>query len=447
MVIASWCFGGNVRWAETLIIALGLGGLVITSLEFWRRRSGEGSLKPFHWLWPLAGLALLVAFGSLQPSLRPESIEGATVYVPGAVNPSLPSSARPDLAWRAFGWFVAVFIPAFNLVIAVRSRRALRGLWWTIFINAVALAIFGSLQKLAHATGLFFGATPSPNTRFFASFIYQNHWGAFAVLSLTIGLALVSRGADEGRHRDFFHSPAFLALIGALIIAASTPLSASRSCTVMSVLVLAVGALHAVKQRSEARARGRSALAIGFAAALACVAAVWLAKPFIQERLADTQEQLSRMRASGSIGARAQLYTDTWRMAEDRLLFGWGWASYPAIFERYNRQVSTDRLPVYYEDAHSDWLQSVAEVGLVGTTLRGLLLILPLVGLVQSGVSPRSLSAFTAYPLFGCVLILLYAAVEFPFGNVAVTLLFWMTFFSALRLAQLDARENRSASA
>ena len=72
------------------------------------------------------------------------------------------------------------------------------------------------------------------------------------------------------------------------------------------------------------------------------------------------------------------LYHDTWRMARERLLFGWGMGSYPVVFALYNSQESkVDRLPVIYHDAHSDWLQSVAELGLAGTALIGAAVALP----------------------------------------------------------------------
>ena len=52
--------------------------------------------------------------------------------------------------------------------------------------------------------------------------------------------------------------------------------------------------------------------------------------------------------------------------------------SYPVVFALYNSQESKlDHLPVIYHDAHSDWLQSVAELGLVGTALIGAAAALP----------------------------------------------------------------------
>lgn len=438
VVMASWCFGGNISWAQTALILSGAPGLLITFLEFKRRRDTGGSLVPFLWLWPLVVFAVLVSASTLQPSLRPQVIEGATVLVPREVNSVLPSSAQPTQSCRALALFGALFIPSFNLAAAVRSRRVLRTLLWAVAINTVVLAIFGSLQKLLHAQGLFFGAVHSPNDRFFASFIYQNHWGAFALLSLTLTCGLLFTPTRGSRFRSFIQSPAFFGVVGALFIAASIPLSASRSCSLLAAMVSVVALVHVFRVLSREQVSGGIRGVLIMSVLLGGFAAFQLARPVMQKRLEDTRAQLHQMRESGSLGAREKLYHDTWEMAKDRLIFGWGLASYPMIFSQYNRQVSVDGLPVYYEDAHSDWLQSVAETGVVGTLCRALLLFLPLWSIRRAG----PISPVTMYPLGGCVLVFLYAAIEFPFGNPAVVLLFWLLWFSSIRLAQLEARER-----
>ena len=94
-----------------------------------------------------------------------------------------------------------------------------------------------------------------------------------------------------------------------------------------------------------------------------------------------------------------------------------------------------------YVEAHFDWLQSVAETGFVGTILLMLMALLPL-----STVRWRDLRhSLVAYPLAGCALIALYAWIEFPFGNGAVFIAFWLSFFSAIRYAQLSAQAENPA--
>jgi O-antigen ligase len=144
------------------------------------------------------------------------------------------------------------------------------------------------------------------------------------------------------------------------------------------------------------------------------------------------------MQSEGGLGSRAVLYRDTWHMAHDKLWFGWGFDSYATVFRLYNTQTSVDRLPVFYAQAHSDWLQSLAETGLTGTALIGLLGALPLLTLRRQHFR----NPLVLYPLLGCALVLLYAWIEFPFECPAVAAAFWINLFAAVRYARLSTAGN-----
>ena len=158
-----------------------------------------------------------------------------------------------------------------------------------------------------------------------------------------------------------------------------------------------------------------------------------LGRPVIETRVNKTREQIEEIRLRGNLGGRAQLYADTWRMAREKIWFGWGLGSYGTVFQIYNQQVSVEGWEPFYAQAHSDWLQALAEVGLVGTVLIVLMGIVPLMSLWPLG-PPR---AVPGYLLAGCGLLALYALVEFPFANPAVMESFWLCFFTALRYHKL----------
>jgi len=111
------------------------------------------------------------------------------------------------------------------------------------------------------------------------------------------------------------------------------------------------------------------------------------------------------------------------------------------VFWFYNTQEPNpqDHLPVFYHDAHSDWLQSLAEHGLVGSALLALCALVPLSAVPRTDLR----SPIVRYLFAGCGLLLLYAWIEFPFGNVAVVLSWWFCFFIAVRYAQLGSKFHR----
>ncbi len=444
LIGTTWAFGGAAEWVRPILAWWGSLGLLLTltavqDRDAWR----DGWMKPLVWLGPLAAFNALVLLGCLNPSLRELKYDVDSILVRIDATTYLPSSARPSLALNALWLFDAIWISCFNLALVIRQRRALRGFLFLATLNALALAVFGTVQKMAHAKGLYFDAVPSPQVAFFSTFVYHNHWGPFIVLSLAACLGLVWHYARRADSRGFFHTPAFSGLIALFFIAATVPLSTSRSCTVLVGLLLGAALLHGLARLLQKRRRSREGLGLplmGAAVALAVGAAgVWfIAQESITLRLTKTHEQITEIRARGDTGSRGELYRNTWQMAKDRPWFGWGMASYPHIFTLYNtRQPGPDRLPVFYRDAHSDWLQSFAEHGFVGTGCLALCALVPLFKLRRRHLA----SPVPTYLLAGCALILLYAWVEFPFGNVAVVLTWWICFFCAIHYARLYDRE------
>ncbi len=438
-VFGTWAFGSGTDWARTALAVGGGLGPVLLLLHL-RSRRAASRFRPLVWLWPLALLNLVTVVACFSPSFRSISFDGEPMLVMVAPPAWLPTSARPADALFELGLFNALYLSAFNLLVVIRRRRALRGLLLFLCANALLLAIFGTVQKLTRSTGLFFGAVPTPHDFFFSTFVYHNHWGSFALLMIAATLGLIWHFARQRHDRDSLHSPVFTWVLVALALAAAVPLSGSRATSMLLAVLAGASLLHLVVRIVRRRHRDDESvarpLAALFVAALLAAGAVWfIAGSSIEARFAKTREQVGVMRAEGTIGARAVLYRDTWSMAKDRLWFGWGTASYPHVFQLYTTiRPNSDRLPIYYADAHSDWLQAVAEHGIVGTALLVLCALVPLAG-------PGWRNFRTPIPrhlLAGCASVLVYAVVEFPFGNAVVVLSWWLCLFAAARLARLE---------
>src|SRR5208282_4917330 len=81
--------------------------------------------------------------------------------------------------------------------------------------------------------GIFFGAVESPQDYFFASFVYDNHWGSYVVLMACACVGLILRYAHGRRGEGFFRGPSLVGLVALVILGLSVPLSGSRACTVL----------------------------------------------------------------------------------------------------------------------------------------------------------------------------------------------------------------------
>jgi O-antigen ligase len=440
----SWSFGGQIAWARDALLAWGTLGMILFFLVRAHASPQEDRrvVAPVTLLWPLVLFDLLVLASCLNPSTRPATLAGEQVLLHVAPAwPWLPSSAQPGLSFRELWQFNAIILSAFNVFQGLLRRSMVRRLLVVIVANGLALAVFGTFQKLQNAEGIWFGLVKSPNPFFFATFVYHNHWGAFTMLNIAAGLGLLFHAWRRGGHRDFWHSPVLMGGVGLLFLAAAVPLSGSRSSTALAALILLGALVHVlVRLLRQRRERHESAMlpvsGIVLAALIATTGIVLLARDVITHRARDSVRQLDEIQSEVSLNARLRLYGDTWRMASERPVFGWGLESYGHVFMVYNSAPTPLRggWKPYYEEAHNDWLQALAEVGFAGTALIGLLVLLPLRGLRWS----RLESHIPRYLLLGCGVLLLYAWVEFPFANPSVMTGFWVSLYAAARYARLD---------
>ncbi len=452
-VFTAWAFGGQAPWVRDALRLAGSAGIALwfVTAGLLIRRHGGNVWAAVRWLWPLLVYDVIAVAGAFNPSFRQALLDGQAYYV--VQDPPvawLPSAALPRAALLELWLLNGLVFSAHNLLV-VSSRRRLRSLLLVLAANAVALAVFGSFQKLLHSSGLWFGLVPSPNEYFFATFIYHNHWGSFALLNIAVCAGLFFHHFRRPEHRDVWHSPVLAGAVAALVLAATAPLSGSRSSSLLLCLLLLGAAVHFAlliarrrRERHESAALPLAALAL--AVVLGAGAAFWLAYPVFQKRLRQTALQLEEFKSAAPSGldTRLALYRDTWRMAQDKPWFGWGLESYAHAFQIYNTQRPVEKVfrQRFYTEAHNDWLQSLAESGFIGTGLLVLLGVLP----VASAHWRRVESRLPRYLLAGCALVLLYAWVEFPFANPSVILAFWTALYAAAAYARLDQRPPAGGS-
>jgi O-antigen ligase len=449
-------FGGKIYWSTLPLSIWGtIGGALTLRLLM---HTGTRRRRFIWWLAPFVALNTIILVGTLNPAFSEFIFFGERSLRPISHLTWLPTSAMPKETLLDLWLYNGIYLSAFNLLIGIKRRRALRQIALILTLNCSALAVFGTIQHFA-GTDIFFGLEHSPNQSFFATFIYHNHWGGYAMVTSALGLGLVGHHLNDRGQRNFWHSPGFAISIPVMLVAISIPLSSSRSSTLAELGLAAISAGYLLKHfrrrfRHHQSARYGAYAGIVLAGALALGAIYYLAKPVIERRIAETVQQLKKEQhyafaASEKLfyaESRFRLYEDTVNMIKAKPIWGWGFGSYGYVFPRYNSQSApATRWPIVFIDAHSDWLEALAEVGLVGTILLVGMVIGPLwlVGL-------RIFScAFSGFVFTGASMLALYALIEFPFANPAVILSFWTVLFLSLRYAGLEianAKESKSSS-
>jgi O-antigen ligase len=444
VIAAAWMFGGRIDWARPPLILLGAIGAAITVLGLIdRRQRGAPVGRWFVFLAPPLALSFWVLIGSFNPNMQTFWYYEQEMMRPLDPVYGLPSAAVPALARSELALMLGLFLAGFNVALNTSHRRTLRQLTIILGLNACILAAFGTVQKLLGAE-LIFGLQASPNKSFFASFIYHNHWGPFALINIAGWFGLVEYLRRDDRGRGFFHSPAMFALLAITLLTVSLPLSTSRSATAMVILLAPIMSIWLLwrSTRSAQISRRIGVLSLGGIAILLCgIAAYWIGSDSIRDRLIDTREQIETLRGSEGIGQRGRVYSDTWQMALDRPVAGWGLESYATMYRRYSTEPKTvEGWTVQFDEAHSDWLQLLAETGFGGTLLFLLTIGIPLWSLRRRlWKDPFSGAIFLSLGILA-----VYAWIEFPFANPAVTVSAWVAFFTAIRNLQLSGSNSVS---
>jgi O-antigen ligase len=373
----------------------------------------------------------------------------------------LPSCVTADASiWKRCYPIAILALQAIILWRFMESRRLIRKLLLMIVLNGALLAIAGTFQKLSYVPGdrvkEIWGLWDAPEPRyFFSSFTYKNHWSAFALLCLGGALSLAWREISRKGILAWREPKAGVCLVAALFIGITIPLSGSRSGTFLLIIFLILLALvlgWSVTRYFDTLIKRCAAFGgTVFACSLTLGILVWfgfnLDRETKSEAIGNTLQQWKNYQ-KGSPPMRYYLWKDTFKMFLDKPVFGHGLGSFRALHplyqsaeykkeREYGLASAHRKLKPLTEHSHNDWLQYLAEIGVVGVVL---LLLVPTLGIWQNRKSVFSTAPDWA--LVGCILFAIYSFVDFPTRTPACLLLLSLTLSLALKHASLE-KERR----
>jgi O-antigen ligase len=283
-----------------------------------------------------------------------------------------------------------------------------RGFIWFLMSLGFFVSIFGILQHLTSNGKLYWYRT----TRFggfpFGPYVNRNHFAGFA--EMIIPVALVPLVLGKVRRERLF-------LVGlfALVPIVALLLSASRG-GIVSFVVQIVMLLVMLLVR---RAHGRNVIIGGIVVLCAVMMVSWIGVQQVLQRFSGIQS------LEVSVGKRAAMRADTWRLFLDHPVMGTGLGTFEMVFPPYDSLYDGKVV----NHAHNDYLEALSETGVVGglccALFLGVLLINAMKGLAEPG-SPfgvvLNLSGFIA-----CVGILVHSLVDFNLHIPANALLFFVS--------------------
>ncbi|MEI7652117.1 MAG: O-antigen ligase family protein [Verrucomicrobiota bacterium] len=325
-------------------------------------------------------------------------------------------------AWRVMLILAGPWAILCALIVGLRRRRGYVILGWIAVGAACLYGIGGFLHQYAEGTILGF---PIPDAALcFGPFIYHNHAGVYLYLNVAVALSLTAWHIRRSSHNALRGGPhlvsAFIALYLALFVGLTNSMGATG--VVVALGLVAIPATYFIGFSGGRNNFKEIASVTLFALLFAALAFLFTADlRSLGDKLQAKSSQYHRTGADD----RAPLRRASWALATDggwsgRVWSGYGagsfrWVSPPYQAKQKEQQDASGKLSIRALYAHNDWLQMLAEWGVIGL----LPVFAALLWLGRQLVRAFRPGHAESIPL-ACVLLLLGA-------HAFIDLIFWFT--------------------
>jgi len=299
-----------------------------------------------------------------------------------------------------------------------------RGHWrafvWFLMTLGFFVSVFGILQYLTFDGKLYWFRVMRYGGLPFGPYVNRNHFAGFAEMIIPVALVPLVLGKVR-RER------VFLVALFAVVPIVALLLSASRGGIVsFGVQMVILFSLLLIR-----RVRGRYVIAGGIVVLAAVLAVSWIGVQQVLQRFSGIQN------LEVSVGKRVAMRHDTWRLFRDHPIIGTGLGTLQMVYPPYDTLYDGKVV----NHAHNDYLEALAETGVIGGLCCLWFLVTVLLNAL-SGVADKESSFGLVLNLSGlvaCSGILVHSLVDFNLHIPANALLFLVSaHMAAVRLQPAD---------
>ncbi len=352
------------------------------------------------------------AYGAIQsiPFGTAADIAGLA-NIPETISFDPYATQMSALHYLALGMFFSVSL------VLVNSASRIRKLVILIAVFGFAYAFFAIIQSVL-SPGKIYGIYEVRSAQPFGSFVNRNNFAAYMEMTIAVPLGMLFSGAVARDKRLLYITG--IALMGvALILSGSRGGLVALVSEVILLLVLTTGA----------KSRGRLFAKVGLAALL--IAGIVIGSVFVGgesslTRIADTT-------ASGDVTTdRSHIWSVTTKVITSTMPLGAGLGAMGAAYTPFDTYSGLERV----EQAHNDYLQVIADAGIVGVVI-GLFFLFWLFrqGMNSAAVTNSYRRGVAIGAIIGCFAILVHSIFDFVLHITAVSIMFitLMTLLAACR--------------
>ncbi len=411
-LVFSTLFFGAVDEGIWVVLTIQMLAIVIAwFLDAW---NGRGFLLNRHVL--LVPLAGLIAIGVIQVlPLFPSSVPAGVLSESRRSTISLEPYATKLFLVRLVCYLV--FLAA--SLTFINSGPRLRKVVVLTIVFGAALAFFGILQRLAYPDAIY-GLRGSSQAIPFGPFVNQHHFAGF--MSMTSGVTfgfLFGHSVERDKR--------MLLAIAAVVMGVATVMTSSRGgmLSLAGTLAFAV-AVSLLTRPADGSHRLPSGHRPKIAAVAGAAAMIFVVVGVVLYLGADSAlvRAVGLGEAEDITNGRSHFWPIAWRIFIDHPFVGAGLDAFGTAFTRYDSWPGLFRV----EQAHNDYLQSLADAGVAGfACVAGYIYLLfkkGLAAITGSGDVFRLNSAIGA--LAGCFGILIHSFFDFPLRTPSNAFFFLM---------------------
>jgi O-antigen ligase len=256
---------------------------------------------------------------------------------------------------------------AFFLTLALaRTRERAQLIAYTLVLSGLAQAVYGGLMHLSGSDLEIFGTKVNHSGQASGGFVNRNHLAGFLEITLAMGIGLMVgslRETGQRTWRQFWRDMAALALsaraplrlvLVAMVIALVMTRSRMGNTAFFASLLVAGTVALALSRRAT---RSTVILIASLIAIDIFIVGSWFGVEKTMQRIEQTTVR--------DVGERGDPGAQALALARDYPVFGAGGGTFYSAFTRYRGP----ELRAYFDHAHNDYIQFLAETGIVGLAL------------------------------------------------------------------------------
>lgn len=270
-------------------------------------------------------------------------------------------------------FLLACFLIAQNFF---TTRPRLSGLSHFLVIYGLGMALFSLIQYLTW-NGRFYWIRPTEATSAFGPFANHNHFAGYMELLIPLPVALIVTRAVRAEFRVLCaFAAAMMGIAGVVSLSRGGIISIAAGMLFLALMSLKVPRSRHGSERVSVARRLFPGVSVVIAIIVVISAGIfWIGADPVINRVTQGQSPLVEQKET-FFKSRGWVWRDTIAMIGANPLLGVGLGAYETAFSMYTKSDGSLRVP----QAHNDYLQIVADCGIVG----GLLALWFLVGVFRA---------------------------------------------------------------